>query len=553
MGFRDYNSSASLNTTIAGINVAENMARGDVNNAIRQLMADAKASTIGAAISIKDYGAVCDGGTTSDNTALVNAVAAGHKRIYIPNGTTLTAGALTFTSVNGVHLVGDGVQASVVSVLGTTGDVLTFSGCQDSGVIDVGFQYVNEPTSGYVLKFTGSCFEPVATVRMDYHYNGIWVESGTEPRLDVVSRYGFGSVPGVVFGNSTAGVYGASMLYHGDMPPATSVTDFKTYAALTAFTLGQVTIANSKIYVCTQAGTTGAASSPSTTSGNRFLTDITDGTVKWRFVCRSDATHIIMDSNAYSVRITHSFGLNGAYTFRMMDTLATGTSYPKWAYLGLESDHAVQGGISLEAGEGVYLNDNAWVGSCLNGNGIQAITSFRGELSIDATVRVLGNAQHGLLLNVGSVYDIQGIYSGNSVSSSGTYHGISTGSNVTDYLIRATCGRARSGGATQGYGISIGATNDRYAIKACNLTGNATGTILGHTASASKVYDAIDTGWTVGTGTPLKSAFAAYGGATMSAGYVQAEAQATNDAARNASQRVLALEVAARAAGIISA
>jgi hypothetical protein len=62
------------------------------------------------------------------------------------------------------------------------------------------------------------------------------------------------------------------------------------------------------------------------------------------------------------------------------------------------------------------------------------------------------------------------------------------------------------------------------------------------------LYSAADlTGWTAGTGTPNKGAFAAYGGATMSAAYVQAEAQATNDAAKAASQRLLALENAVRA------
>jgi hypothetical protein len=62
-----------------------------------------------------------------------------------------------------------------------------------------------------------------------------------------------------------------------------------------------------------------------------------------------------------------------------------------------------------------------------------------------------------------------------------------------------------------------------------------------------------DTGWTVGTGTQLKGAFAAYGGTTHTGAYVQASVQAADDAAKNASQRVLALEVALRAAGLIRA
>lgn len=42
MSFSDYSTTPSDNTTINGINVAENCPAGNVNNAIRQLMADGK-------------------------------------------------------------------------------------------------------------------------------------------------------------------------------------------------------------------------------------------------------------------------------------------------------------------------------------------------------------------------------------------------------------------------------------------------------------------------------------------------------------------------------
>jgi len=40
MAISDYNTSAALNTSLSGINIGEGMSRADVNNAIRQLMAD---------------------------------------------------------------------------------------------------------------------------------------------------------------------------------------------------------------------------------------------------------------------------------------------------------------------------------------------------------------------------------------------------------------------------------------------------------------------------------------------------------------------------------
>ena len=43
MAFSDYSLTASSNTTIGGIDIDENCDPGNINNAIRQLMADAKA------------------------------------------------------------------------------------------------------------------------------------------------------------------------------------------------------------------------------------------------------------------------------------------------------------------------------------------------------------------------------------------------------------------------------------------------------------------------------------------------------------------------------
>lgn len=71
-------------------------------------------------------------------------------------------------------------------------------------------------------------------------------------------------------------------------------------------------------------------------------------------------------------------------------------------------------------------------------------------------------------------------------------------------------------------------------------------------SGGSQVIGPRDTGWTAGTGTALKGAFASYAGATVSAAYVQAEAQATDNAVKNTSQRVKALEDAMRTHGLIN-
>ncbi|MER8511671.1 hypothetical protein NKH47_01775 [Mesorhizobium sp. M1060] len=70
--------------------------------------------------------------------------------------------------------------------------------------------------------------------------------------------------------------------------------------------------------------------------------------------------------------------------------------------------------------------------------------------------------------------------------------------------------------------------------------------------AGTKVIGPQQTGWTAGTGTALKGAFAAYAGVTHTGAYVQATIQALDDATRNASQRVRAIEDALRTHGLIN-
>lgn len=85
----------------------------------------------------------------------------------------------------------------------------------------------------------------------------------------------------------------------------------------------------------------------------------------------------------------------------------------------------------------------------------------------------------------------------------------------------------------------------RFDATGLNLTG-----VL--KVATNQVVGARATGWTAGTGTANKGAFAAYAGATHTGAYVQATVQALDDAARNASQRVKAIEDALRTHGLIN-
>lgn len=101
----------------------------------------------------------------------------------------------------------------------------------------------------------------------------------------------------------------------------------------------------------------------------------------------------------------------------------------------------------------------------------------------------------------------------------------------------------------------VGGTNfrPRNIYAGSNVfVGASVDAVTSYKVGSTKVLGAQETGWTTSSGTPNKGAFAAYAGQTASVGYVQAEAQATDNAAKAASQRLKAVEDALRTHGLIN-
>lgn len=124
MAIENYKSSASLNTTLGSLSVAPGMARSDVDDSIRQLMADIS-SGVAPTINPRAYGAVCDG-TTDDTSAMQSAIyaAASAKKILVMPA-TIKFGALTVPA--NTHIQGPGMKTTVTALTGSY-DMFTITG-----------------------------------------------------------------------------------------------------------------------------------------------------------------------------------------------------------------------------------------------------------------------------------------------------------------------------------------------------------------------------------------------------------------------------------------
>ncbi|MES0042625.1 hypothetical protein [Mesorhizobium sp. M0091] len=113
------------------------------------------------------------------------------------------------------------------------------------------------------------------------------------------------------------------------------------------------------------------------------------------------------------------------------------------------------------------------------------------------------------------------------------------------WLFETIVGGARAVRAIIWQGLTVGASAADQGLGTVNVD-------TGYYKSGIKVVGAQNTGWTAGTGTALKAAWAAYAGQTHTGAYVQATVQALDDNCKNSSQRVKAIEDALRTHGLIN-
>lgn len=441
--------------------------------------------------------AVNDPAQASQNRAIVNGLLVSYpgRRIRFPVGDIYFSTALDPITANNTWLVGQGdfSNGTRFVFLNVTGDDVNITG-QHCGVENIWFRTTAKKTSGFSIAASGGAYVPTfRDVRIDYGWNGVLITGATESVIEGVScRYMRGTHDFLITGAVGAASYRAIIYdWQSDNPyPHSELTAAKykgDWTGSTAYVAGDVVLNDGKVWQCTQAGTSGGGAGPAgypgTTAADSFSVAVSEGGCLWKFVQRSDHAQIVQDSYGYSLVVDHASLLNAAYGLVMRDTANTGTSRPIWCFgQNVEVDHALFNGVELDAGEGHYLLQS-WLGSTAAGNGYHVGANFAGEYYLGGASRVMGNAQHGVLIDAGAVDGIiDGNFIGkNSVEASGTYHGIRVAAGAVRYSITNNrIGGLVGGGAEgQGYGVSIAAgASDNYQVCGNTFFGNVTGALF---------------------------------------------------------------------------
>lgn len=506
----------SRSTPVTTPNVAYSdralLTASNLNTSLTQLLygmqeiKDGLGVPVAPAVDLPEYYASSYGvsalATAAANTAALNACIADVEaqnggRIILPHGTIQCNALAPFGATSSATVIrGQGrYGSSCLSFANATGDCITINGGGGQcGIENLCITAHVRRTADYAIKITGSAFTPyVRDVFIVGHYNGIWVDYAGEVEIQAVQfRYMTGHRGILIGGGATSRVYRTVLRdIRTDNPPVHGTDGVvKTYAASTHFDLGDIVDVNGSIWVCGQAGTTGASSSPSVipgSSGYDYINlTVTDGTVEWEFAYKNDLIWVAIDSYAYS---TVGFGLalvngaNGVYVADGQNVGGVFPSHPIWTWFDdLESDHAFYGNVVLDKGEGFTLQ-RSWLGSARNNNGLHLSAGFMGEVKIMHT-RIAGAGYHGILWYPGpaDVTIAHCMIGYNSTLSYGASHGIYINAGtVAGTITGCTIGLIAYSkwslvSTPMGYGIYLAAgATDNLIITDNDLRGNATG------------------------------------------------------------------------------
>lgn len=429
-------------------------------------------------------------GVTDDLANFNLAVAAFNLQggiFFIPAGQLkLSAKPAAFTAI-GV-ILGASEKATYIRANYSGDDIFRVSN-QLTQIRNMTFQPLVSRTSGYDIVFTQATGyrNLVENVTHIYGAGGIKVLGAAGPSLHKVSMFNMIGDTGVYFGGDasvpTSGAYLIDCTFGNTKPYAflSSPNGYKAWTNNSAYLQGQVTLNGGYYWQCTVAGTTalaGGLTFPTTSYDTWATTDVVSGSASFRVLCDDDMTWLRQDSYANSVAIQSAPLLGGVYGYAMVDTAATGTSFPNWVFADdVECDHNIQGGFRANGGKGMSIS-NSWFGSGLLGHGVWTDGLFRGELSITGT-HILAMGGTGMWLGAGVDTVVSGnLFLANSTLSPGILPGIYVAPNIGKFTFANNIfgSHVGAGVGNQYCGILIDVgTSNNYTVTGNNAYDTASG------------------------------------------------------------------------------
>jgi hypothetical protein len=386
-----------------------------------------------------------------DAAAALAALTATGGRLRLPDqGEVIKLSSRVVATANGLELEGSTHHGTggTVFQLDATNAGIDFQAANSSGIRGAIFKgsVTVLPTSGAALAFIksgGNCYGCFAeNLQFEKVFDGIDVNAATNTRLmgKIEIRDIHGTFGVRMFGSSLANradyLQIRNLICDTPYPHAATAARWKgARANSTSYSQGDIVTQGGCIYQCTVAGTTAGSGGPAGSHGTTGSRLIVDGTVTWQFICTDSLAWILQDSFAYSLDVAGGTAINGAYAFRMRDSVASGSSYPTWGYFtNFDMDHNAITGALCEAGED-FNAEQVWVSSCLSGNGVQWTSGYKGEGGF-RNGQIRGNAQHGALINGGRGIKITGNdIVDNSQAASATYSGVAVAAGVSGFTI----------------------------------------------------------------------------------------------------------------------
>lgn len=375
--------------------------------------------------SVKDFGAVGDG-STDDTTAIqacITAVGVTGGTVWFPKGNYKVSSALTVTAGN-TCLEGEGYGASIITTSHASADVITVGtgtvlSVANVAVRDLAFRTSVTRTDGSAVAMNGCYIGEVTGCNTSGMFRGITVK-GTSKLIFLERNYVASPVPatgiGIYLTGNSNDVYMTNNFVIGD-----------------------------------------SGSQPSA----GILIDNANGI--WGY-----------NTDTFQTQ-------NGLYISPGNGQLVENVFMLKCAY-----DSGSGTGFTI-ATSGTGAARRIQMTSCWSGSNALHGVNIAGAAGVIDDVQLLGyrayvNGQYGILCSGSGAINIalsECISSGNSASSSGTYHGIGFGTGSSKFWVRnCRSGQIGNMSNTQGYGLAMtDSTSNNLMVIGNDFTGNVTGAV----------------------------------------------------------------------------